>query len=87
MNDCKSIGTVSTVEVFRCCIQYATEYEMAVRLEDVIYRRTDLAPRGLITSELLQVAADEMSRQLEWNADMTSEQITAGKSRLRYAVN
>ncbi len=87
LNGCRHQGTLPTAEVFRSCVRYATEHEMATCLADVIYRRTDLGPRGLITNELLQVAADEMSRQFNWSTDTAHEQITTVKSQLRYAIN
>jgi glycerol-3-phosphate dehydrogenase len=54
--------------VFHLCCQHAVRAEMAVRLADVIFRRTDLAARGALTEADLQWCADMMSRELGWTA-------------------
>ena len=56
-------------ELFRRRCQHAVRHEMAVRLSDLIYRRTDLAARGLLKRELLQWAADLMGDTLGWSAE------------------
>jgi glycerol-3-phosphate dehydrogenase len=75
------------MDVFRSCVRYAAKNEMATSLDDVIFRRTDLGPRGLITSELLQAATDEMTDQIGWSADVAQKQFSKVESQLRYAIN
>lgn len=63
-----------TVELFRRRCAHAVDREMAVRLPDLIYRRTDLAARGLLTSPMVTWAAHCMAARLGWsNARLRSE--------------
>ncbi len=52
--------------LFRLRCRRAVREEMAVRLADVIFRRTDLIARGRLTEQALQWCAEMMSAELDW---------------------
>lgn len=54
--------------IFRSCCTHGVRAEMAVRLADVIFRRTDLAARGALTEPDLLWCANMMSHELGWTA-------------------
>lgn len=56
-------------------VSYATEHEMAVRLDDVVMRRTNLAAGEHPGHAALQRAAEEMAARLGWTAQRTAEEI------------
>lgn len=58
-------------------IRYAIEREMAVKLDDVVMRRTDMAAGSHPGRRALQAAALEMARHLKWPADRMHEEIAA----------
>jgi glycerol-3-phosphate dehydrogenase len=51
--------------------------EMAVTLEDVLFRRTALAPMGGATPAAIRRAAAIMADELGWDAAATGAQIMA----------
>jgi glycerol-3-phosphate dehydrogenase len=65
--------------LFRRCCQHAVRSEMAVRLTDVVFRRTDLLARGVLTGDALRWCADMMHEELEWTNARKHEEL----SRLR----
>jgi glycerol-3-phosphate dehydrogenase len=52
---------------FRCMVRYSVRCESAVRLADVLLRRTDRAARGRLTSEDIQWCSEFMARELGWD--------------------
>jgi len=48
---------------------YAIREEMAVKLSDVVFRRTDVASGGHPGGEVLSIVADAMAGKLGWNED------------------
>lgn len=58
-------------------IWHAVDNEMAMRLEDVVMRRTDIAAGHHPGRAALDVAAAEMSRRLAWSPRRTNEEIAA----------
>jgi hypothetical protein len=50
---------------------------MALRLDDVVLRRTDLAAGSHPGRRALEAAAAEMARRLGWSSRRMSEEITA----------
>lgn len=62
-------------ELFRRRCQHAVRHAMAVRLSDLIYRRTDLAARGLLKRQLLQWSADLMGDTLDWSAERRRQEM------------
>jgi glycerol-3-phosphate dehydrogenase len=57
----------SSGEIFRCCCLYSVREEMAVRLKDLVYLRTNLAVRGRLPEEYLSWCADMMQAELGWS--------------------
>nr|WP_026818399.1 glycerol-3-phosphate dehydrogenase/oxidase [Arthrobacter castelli] len=57
----------STRELSTAEVQYMAEHEQVVHLWDVVIRRTSLAFRGLVTSELLEELASALSGPLNWD--------------------
>jgi glycerol-3-phosphate dehydrogenase len=57
----------STRELSTAEVQYMAEHEQVVHLVDVLIRRTALAFRGLVTSELLEELAAALAGPLNWD--------------------
>lgn len=58
-------------------IRHVLAHEMAVKLEDVVMRRTDLGAGSHPGRRALEIAAAEMARMLGWSAQRTHEEIAA----------
>lgn len=58
-------------------IRNAVEQEMAVKLEDVVLRRTELASGSHPGRRALESAAAEMARHLHWSERRTHEELAA----------
>nr|MBS0019843.1 glycerol-3-phosphate dehydrogenase/oxidase [Gammaproteobacteria bacterium] len=69
-------GTASELDPqFRARCVDAVRNEMAVRLVDVIYRRTDDAARGNLRNAHLVWCADMMSKELGWTDDRKRQEL------------
>jgi glycerol-3-phosphate dehydrogenase len=64
-------------------IRYAVNHEMAVHLDDVIMRRTDLAAGSHPGRAALLATAAEMGRQLSWSAERLHRELAAVEQNLR----
>lgn len=58
--------TVGTSTVLEAEVIHAVRSEMALRLADVVFRRTDLATAGYPGEEALQLCAELMAAELGW---------------------
>ena len=58
-------------------IDFALEHEMAVRLEDVVLRRTDIAGGGHPGNAAIEIAAATMARRLDWSKRRLDEELAA----------
>jgi glycerol-3-phosphate dehydrogenase len=58
-------------------IRHAIEHEMAVKLEDVVMRRTELAAGSHPGRRALEVAARRMAQHLHWSDNRMREELTA----------
>jgi glycerol-3-phosphate dehydrogenase len=58
-------------------VQYAVDEEMAMKLEDIVMRRTDLAAGCNPGRAALETAAREMARRLRWSQRRQQEEIAA----------
>ena len=58
-------------------IHHAIEDEMAVKLEDVVMRRTELAAGSHPGRQALEAAAVEMAQHLQWSDSRMREELTA----------
>jgi glycerol-3-phosphate dehydrogenase len=56
-------------------VEHAVAEEMALRLEDVVFRRTGLGTIGHPGDECLRRCATTMGRRLGWDPDRTAEEI------------
>jgi glycerol-3-phosphate dehydrogenase len=64
-------------------IRYAVNQEMAVHLDDVVMRRTDLAAGSHPGRAALLATAAEMGRQLAWSAERLHQELAAAERNLR----
>lgn len=53
--------------IFKARSRFAVDCEMAVRLQDVILRRTDVAWQGELTEKMVHWCADMLAQQLRWS--------------------
>jgi glycerol-3-phosphate dehydrogenase len=58
-------------------IRHAVAEEMAMKLEDVVMRRTELAAGSHPGRPALEAAAREMARHLQWSQERTREELAA----------
>lgn len=65
-------------------VRYAVGQEMAVHLEDVVMRRTDLAAGSHPGHAALQATAVEMGRLLTWSAERLHQEIATTERTLRW---
>ena len=87
---CKEVLTADTNTnptsgdaLFRQQSYYAVRNEMAMTLEDVIVRRTDLAERGLLDEQKLQWCALMMTEELNWTKIRSVDELQRTRERLR----
>lgn len=64
-------------------IRYAVNHEMAVHLDDVVMRRTDLGAGSHPGRAALLASAAEMGRQLSWSAERLHRELAAVERNLR----
>jgi glycerol-3-phosphate dehydrogenase len=55
-------------DIFQCCCLHGVREEMAVRLKDLIFLRTNLAARGALPDHGLSWCADMMQAELGWSS-------------------
>jgi glycerol-3-phosphate dehydrogenase len=60
--------------VMRAQVRYAVREEMAQRLSDVIFRRTELGTAGIPGDDVLRVCADVMQAELGWSATRVEQE-------------
>jgi len=68
------IGETTTL---RAEIRHAIEHEMAMKLEDVVMRRTELGAGSHPGRRALEATAMEMAQHLQWTDSRTREELTA----------
>ncbi|MGF1480879.1 MAG: glycerol-3-phosphate dehydrogenase/oxidase [Cyanophyceae cyanobacterium] len=61
--------------VLRAEVIYAIREEMAQRLSDVVFRRTELGSAGCLNPELLQFCAEVMGTELGWSPVRTQQEL------------
>ena len=67
----------ASCSVTRAEVVYAVASEMAVRLSDVLLRRTDAGARGYPGVDVVEAAADLMAERLSWTPSRRAEEIAA----------
>lgn len=68
--------------VFKARCRYAIAEEMAVRLQDVVLRRTNLAQQGKFTEDMLDWCATTMAQQLQWSAEQKQSELEDTREQL-----
>ncbi|MEZ6191215.1 MAG: glycerol-3-phosphate dehydrogenase C-terminal domain-containing protein [Phycisphaerales bacterium] len=58
-------------------IAYAVRHEMAMTLADVLFHRTGLGFRGYPGEACLQLCAEQMARELGWDAGRITSEVEA----------
>ena len=69
---------------FSASVERAVDLEMALRLEDFLFRRTDITARGHLTKSLVAAAANIMSRRHGWNQAESLDQQEQVLASVRY---
>jgi glycerol-3-phosphate dehydrogenase len=78
-----TIVNVTGTNTLTAEIRYAVHHEMAVHLDDVVMRRTDLAAGSHPGRAALLATAAEMGRQLSWSAERLHQEIAATERNLQ----
>ncbi|MHC4454396.1 MAG: glycerol-3-phosphate dehydrogenase C-terminal domain-containing protein, partial [Planctomycetota bacterium] len=66
---------VEDLPVLRCEILHSIRAEMAVKLSDVIFRRTELGTAGCPSLKHLKVVAKIMAAELHWDEKKQAKEI------------
>jgi len=69
------LETVGSSTVVKAEVVHAVREEMAMRLADVVFRRTDLATGGHPGQEAIRVCAETMGAELGWTAARRGNEI------------
>jgi glycerol-3-phosphate dehydrogenase len=75
--DSRSHACVPGTSTLLAEIRYAMEHEMAVKLEDVVMRRTELAAGSHPGRRAIEAAAKEMAQHLQWSDNRMREELSA----------
>ncbi len=79
------LGPIGNTGVLRAEVIHAVRSEMAHRLADVVFRRTDLGTGGHPGEGAVTECATIVAEELGWSADRTREEIAAVSARFGYA--
>ena len=72
-------------DTIRAQILYAVTNEMALHLDDVIFRRTGLGTLGQPDKDSLRLCAELMAKQLAWDEERVNAEIATVEKRFNYA--
>jgi glycerol-3-phosphate dehydrogenase len=64
-----------STKILKAEVRYAVREEMARRLSDVVFRRTELGTAGFPGDGPLEVCADLLSKELGWNENETQQEM------------
>nr|WP_298726100.1 FAD-dependent oxidoreductase [uncultured Steroidobacter sp.] len=78
-----TVANIAGTSTLTAEIRYAVSEEMAVHLEDVVMRRTDLAAGAHPGRAALLAAAAEMGRLLSWSAERLHQEIATTEHTLQ----
>ena len=67
--------TIGTSRVLKAEIVHAVREEMALKLADVVFRRTDLGTGAHPGEEALRVCSDLMASELRWDSGRTQNEL------------
>ncbi|MDB4308075.1 glycerol-3-phosphate dehydrogenase/oxidase [Gammaproteobacteria bacterium] len=75
--------TANSVQAtFVACCTYALRSEMAIKLEDLVLRRTNLAREGRLSNRLFEQAADLMATTFNWSNAHKQTEIDNARNQL-----
>ena len=81
VNDDKSLGEVFPgTQVLKAEVLHAVCEEMAVKLSDVVFRRTDLGTGGRPSDESLVACAALMAKELKWDTAKINKELAEVRS-------
>jgi glycerol-3-phosphate dehydrogenase len=63
-------------------VAFAVEQEMALTLDDILWRRTGLGNTGELTEEAVRTAAQIAASRLGWGKTRTDDEIAAAMDKL-----
>lgn len=73
------INCIGETPVLKAEIIYGIREEMAQKLDDVVYRRTDLGTAKYPGDEVIQICADLMSEEMGWSLEKKESEIINAK--------
>jgi glycerol-3-phosphate dehydrogenase len=71
--------------VMRAEVRYAVRKEMAQRLSDIIFRRTELGTAGAPSDNMLRACADAMQAELGWSSTRVEQEYQLVHERQSFA--
>ena len=74
-------GTIGDSQTLKAQVVHAVRQEMALKLEDVVFRRTDLGSGEHPGDGTLSACAELISRELGWNAGRVQSEIDEVRAR------
>jgi glycerol-3-phosphate dehydrogenase len=77
------IGTVGDSTVLKAEVIHAVREEMAQRLGDVVFRRTDLGAAGNPGEEAVKTSADLMAKEMGWDEALTQRELEEVRATFR----
>ncbi len=75
--------TLHSIPVIKAQVLYSIEEEMAVKLSDVIFRRTGIGSVGPPGESIIEKTAEIMADQLDWSKEKTTQEIEEVHSKYR----
>jgi glycerol-3-phosphate dehydrogenase len=76
-NDPSLTETIGSSKVLKAEVLFAIREEMALRLDDVVLRRTNLGAGGHPGDDELRICADIMASELKWDSRRIANEISA----------
>lgn len=76
--------TFAGTHVLKAEVVHAVREEMAVKLSDVVFRRTDLGTGGRPPEESLAACADVMAREMNWDVVRREKELAEVRSRFPF---
>ena len=73
-------------DVLKAQIRFAVREEMAQKLPDVVFRRTDIGSVGNPGTQALEVCAREMGRELKWSEQRIAQEILETQQKFVFAA-
>src|SRR5690606_33193625 len=71
---------IPKTEIIRAQVVYAAREELAEKLSDIVFRRTDLGSREYPGDEALQICAEIMAKEKKWSQSRMENEIHTTKN-------